>query len=132
MVGAVAVAALLIWGGTMTSRHFRYRELAKRHNMYYEHHHEQQPFIEAEVLRTQQEVDSISTEFDKGDPVPVSIAGLEHLKKLLKFNQNLAAFHANMADYQLQLKQKYEYASSHPWVRVLPDRKSPPEPTFEP
>ncbi len=126
--GLVAVAALLVWGGVMASRFYRaaafHHARAATHDMYFQQYRENQEGLEAEVRRLQTDIDRVTC-----NAVNVDV---NELTQILKRFQRQALFEASMADYQLQLKQKYEYAASHPWIKVAPDPESPPEPTPEP
>ena len=124
MSGLIAIVALLIWGGITASRLYRaaayYRAQVAKHYMYFKHDREDQTAYEAEVLRLQKEIDRVTKNHIK---VPVN-----ELKYSLKYTQRLADFEAELADYHLRLKHKYDYAASHPWIEVAPDPNSPPEP----
>jgi hypothetical protein len=122
--GLIAIVALLIWGGITASRLYRvaayYRTQVARHDVYFKSSRENQTNAEAEALRFQKEIDRVTKNHIK---VPVN-----ELKYWLKYHQRLAVFEAELADYHLQLKHKYVYAASHPWIEVAPDPNSPPEP----
>jgi hypothetical protein len=130
MIGLVAVAALLIWGGKQYWAWRYYRASAAKQDMYYKYRQKSRLDNEAEALHMQKGVDDVSTKLDIRDPG--ILAALRHMKKLVKDIQNQARFDAEMVDYHFRLRQKYEYASCHPWVEVAPDPKSPPEPEPEP
>jgi hypothetical protein len=129
-IGLVAIAALLIWSYRLYLAVVLYRALEAKHKMYYEHYAKEAPVLEAEALRLQGQVDLVSAKLDRPDPR--AVAALRHMKKLVKDLQNKARFDSNLADYQLELKHKYQYAAYHPWVWVAPDAKSPPEPVPQP
>jgi hypothetical protein len=120
----VAVVTLLIWGGITASRLYwaaaYYRAQAAKHDMYFKSSRENQTSAEAEALRFQKDIDRVTKNHIK---VPV-----KELEYWLKTTQQMAVFEAELAGYHLQLKHKYEYAASHPWIEVAPDPNSPPEP----
>jgi hypothetical protein len=122
--GLIAIVALLIWGGIAASRIYRaaayYRAQVAKHDMYFKHSRENQTAHEAEALRFQKEMDRVTK-----DHIRVPVNQLEYW---LKYCQRLARFEGQLADYHLQLKRKYEYAASRPWIEVAPDPNSPPEP----
>jgi hypothetical protein len=126
--GLVAVAALLIWGGITASGLYRaaghHRAQAATQDMYFKHSRGNQTGLEAEVLRLQEDIDRVTKNATKVD--------LKNQKHVLKRLQYQARFEARLADYHLQLKQKYEYAASHPWIKAAPDPNSPPRPKPEP
>jgi hypothetical protein len=127
MSGLVALAALVIWGGITASRLYRaaryHRAQAAAHGMYFTRCREDQTAAEAEVPRLQQDIDRVTK-----NAISVDISNPKHVLKIV---QRRALFEASMADYHLQLQQKYEYAASHPWIEVAPDPKSQPEPEPE-
>jgi hypothetical protein len=122
--GLIAVVALLIWGGIMASRLYRaaayYRAQVAKHDRYFKYGRGNQTGAEAEALRFQKDIERVERNHIK---VPVNV-----LKYWLKYHQRRAGFEAELADYHLQLKHKYEYVASHPWIEVAPDPNSPPEP----
>jgi hypothetical protein len=124
MSGLIATVALLIWGGITASRLYwaaaYYRAQVAKHDMYFKSSRENHTTAEAEALRFQKEIDRVTN-----NPIDVPI---NEIKYWLKYNQRLAVFEAELADYHLQLKHKYEYAASRPWIEVAPDPNSPPEP----
>jgi hypothetical protein len=124
MSGLIAMVALLIWGGITASRLYRaaayYRAQVAKHDMYLKSSRENQTSAEAEALRFQKDIDRVEK-----DHIKISV---NELKYWFKYHQRLADFEAELADYHLQLKHKYEYAASHPWIEVAPDPFSPPEP----
>ena len=124
----VAVAALLVWGGVTASRLYRaaahHRARATTHDMYFKHYRENQEGLHAEVLRLATDIDRVTENAVNVDP--------GELKQFLKRFHRQAIFEARMADYELELKRKYEYAASHPWIKVAPDPKSPPRLEPEP
>jgi hypothetical protein len=124
MCGLIAVVALLIWGGITASRLYRaaayYRAQVAKHDMYFKHSRENQTVAEAEALRFQKDIDRVTKNHIR---VPVN-----QLEYWLKCHQRLARFEAQLADYHLQLKHKYQYAAFRPWIEVAPDPNSPPEP----
>jgi hypothetical protein len=130
MIGVVAVAAFLIWGGKLCWAWGYYRASAAKQDMYYKYRQKSRLDNEAGALHMQKNVDDVSTKLDIRDPRV--LAALRHMKKLVKDIQNQACFDAEMVDYHFRLRQKYKYASSHPRVEVAPDPKSPPEPKPEP
>jgi hypothetical protein len=131
MIGLVALAAFLIWGGVTSSRLYRaerhYRHRAERLEVDYKRHHKQQLDYQNEVPRMQKLVDRISTEIDNGRRTPEWLNELSHHKKLVKRLQNRAVFNARVADWSFQLMRKYSHAASRPWEAVSPDPKYPPE-----
>jgi hypothetical protein len=126
--GIVAVVAILIWGGVMASRLYRaaayHQARAETHDIEFQHHRENQEGLHAEVLRLATDIDRVTQNAINVD--------LDELKHTLKRFQRQALFEARMADYQLQLKQKYAYAASHPWIKVAPDPEAPPRLEPEP
>ncbi len=130
MIGLVAVAALLIWGGKLYRAWGYYRASAAKQDMYYKYRQQSRLVNENAALHMQKNVDDVSTKMDIRDPRV--LAALSHMKKLVKDLQNQALFDAEMVDYHFRLRQKYQHASSHPWVEVAPDPNSPPEPEPEP
>ncbi len=125
--GLIVVAAVLIWGATTTYRlhHLAayYRGQVAKHDANFKLSRAKRTAYEAEAQRILKDVDRVEINHII---VPVS-----EVKYLLRNTQRQAGFEARLAEYHLQLKRKYEDAASHPWIEVVPDPHSFPEPKPE-
>ena len=103
MSGPIAVVGLLIWGGITASRLYRatayYGAHAAKHDMYFKHEPR-----EPENRRSRGDTFS---ERSRSSPQKITLKCLLiSLNYWLKYNQRLALFEAELADYHLQLKHK--------------------------